>query len=95
MLGEVFRIHNLILLWSSNPQKWGKPPISFMKVNMDVAVYNNKSGFRVIIRDCDGFVRGGCVGYKGDHSSIEWVEIDALVKGISMACSFNFDHVIF
>ncbi|MBA0688573.1 hypothetical protein Goari_006349 [Gossypium aridum] len=75
--------------------KWEKPPIGFMKVNMDAVVCNNKYGFRVIIRDCDGFVCSGCAGYKGDLPSTELVEIDALVEGISMARSFNFDHVIF
>ncbi|KAG8474767.1 hypothetical protein CXB51_031465 [Gossypium anomalum] len=62
---------------------------------MDAAVCNNKFGFRVIISDCDGFVRSGCAGYKGDLLSTEWVEVDALVEGISMAHSFNFDHVTF
>ncbi|MBA0729032.1 hypothetical protein Golax_025794, partial [Gossypium laxum] len=66
-----------------------------MKVNMDAVVCNNKYGFGVIIRDCDGFVCGGSAGYKGDLLSMELVEIDALVEGISMARSFNFDHVIF
>ncbi|MBA0820783.1 hypothetical protein Gohar_022326, partial [Gossypium harknessii] len=59
MLGEDFRIHNLsnnpILPLSHNPQKLEKPPIGFMKVNVDATICNNKSSFGVIIHDCDGF----------------------------------------
>ncbi|MBA0655841.1 hypothetical protein Goklo_008265, partial [Gossypium klotzschianum] len=71
--GKDFQIHNLILPWSPNPHKWEKPPIGFIKINMDAVVCNNKYGFRVIIHDCDGFVCGGCAGYKGDLPSTDIV----------------------
>ncbi|MBA0829243.1 hypothetical protein Goarm_013861, partial [Gossypium armourianum] len=62
MLGDDFRIHNLtikpILPLTPSPQKWEKPPIDFVKVNVDAVVVDNKTRFGVVICDCDGFILG-------------------------------------
>ncbi|MBA0760981.1 hypothetical protein Gotri_023690 [Gossypium trilobum] len=63
----------------------GKVLINFVKVNVDVAVVDNKTSFRVIIRDSDGFVLGGSAGYKGDQIS------DGFVIGSSV--SYKWDHM--
>ncbi|MBA0614427.1 hypothetical protein Godav_014726, partial [Gossypium davidsonii] len=99
MLGDDFRIHNLtikpILPLTPSPQKWEKPPIDFVKVNVDAVVVDNKTRFGVVICDCDGFILGGSAGYKGGHMSTEWAELFALIEGITLAHSFNFNTVIF
>ncbi|MBA0586923.1 hypothetical protein Gorai_000064 [Gossypium raimondii] len=99
MLGDDFRIHNLtikpILPLTPSPQKWEKPPINFVKVNVDAVVVDNKTRFGVVICDCDGFILGGSAGYKGGHMSTEWAELFALIEGITLAHLFNFNTVIF
>ncbi|MBA0750734.1 hypothetical protein Gogos_002124 [Gossypium gossypioides] len=52
-------------------------------------------GISVIAQDWKGFVLGGRARVKGNHMSVEWAELDALIKGITMACSYNFDKIIF
>ncbi|MBA0868948.1 hypothetical protein Goshw_020908 [Gossypium schwendimanii] len=71
------------------------PLISFVKVNVDVAVFNNKTRFGVIIHDSDGFILEDSEGYKEELMSVEWVKLDALIEGITLAHSLNFDMVIF
>ncbi|MBA0701132.1 hypothetical protein Goari_020704, partial [Gossypium aridum] len=46
-------------------------------------------------QDWEGFLLGGCASVKGNHMSVEWVELDALIEGITMARSYNFDKIIF
>ncbi|MBA0787244.1 hypothetical protein Gotri_006772 [Gossypium trilobum] len=46
-------------------------------VNVDVAVFNNKTSFGVIIHDSDGFVLGDSEGYREEIMSVEWAELDA------------------
>ncbi|MBA0738307.1 hypothetical protein Gogos_011686 [Gossypium gossypioides] len=76
-------------------QKWEKPPISLIKVNVDAAMAVGIMGFGVITQAWEGFVLDGCASIKGNHMSVEWAKLDALIKGITMACSYNFDKIIF
>ncbi|MBA0798122.1 hypothetical protein Gohar_008747 [Gossypium harknessii] len=76
-------------------QKWEKPPIIFIKVNVDAAMAVGIMVLGVITMDWEGFVLGGCANIKGNHMSVEWVELDALIEGITMARSYNFDKIIF
>ncbi|MFQ6662713.1 hypothetical protein Gotur_030471, partial [Gossypium turneri] len=64
-------------------------------VNVDVAVFNNKTSFGVIIHDSDGFVLGDNEGYREELMSVEWAKLDLLIEGITLAHSLNFDMVIF
>ncbi|MBA0597534.1 hypothetical protein Gorai_007337 [Gossypium raimondii] len=64
-------------------------------VNVDVAAFNNKTSFGVIIHDSDGFVLGDSEGYREELMSVEWAKLDALIEGITLAHSLNFNMVIF
>ncbi|MBA0693808.1 hypothetical protein Goari_004155, partial [Gossypium aridum] len=77
------------------PQKWEMPLISVVKVNVDVTVFNNKTRFGVIIHDSDGFILEDSEGYMEELMSVEWAKLDALIEGITLAHSLNFDMVIF
>ncbi|MBA0729840.1 hypothetical protein Golax_022663, partial [Gossypium laxum] len=98
-LSDDFRIHNLslepILPRVPRAYKWEKPLDSFVNINMDASVMNNKTGLGIIIRDSDGFVIGCCVVFKGEFMSLEWGELDALFEGLRLTRSFNLDKVIF
>ncbi|KAA3477110.1 reverse transcriptase [Gossypium australe] len=71
-LSDDFQICNLLKepLSSTNIEvkKWKKPPKGFIKINFDAAVENNRMGFRVIIRDEDGFVLGGGGGFSENQN---------------------------
>ncbi|MBA0835853.1 hypothetical protein Goarm_008107 [Gossypium armourianum] len=99
-LNHDFCIHNIvnkpIILVTPIVQKWEKLPNGFVKINVDATVLNNKTGFGVIIRDCDGFViGGGGGGFKDDFMTTEWAELYAFEEGINLAHSFNVENAIF
>ncbi|MBA0791243.1 hypothetical protein Gohar_015835 [Gossypium harknessii] len=99
ILSDDFRIHNTvnkpILPLDPRAQKWEKPPIGYVKINVDVVETDNKIGFGVIIRDCDGFVIGGGTGFKYELTTSEWAELYALEEGVLLIHSFNVENVIF
>ncbi|KAG8491289.1 hypothetical protein CXB51_014550 [Gossypium anomalum] len=85
----------LVLPLTPAVQKWEKPPVGSVKINVDATVLNNKTGFKVIIRDCDGFVLGGGSGFKKDLMTTEWMELYAFEEGLNLARSLDIDNVIF
>ncbi|KAA3470610.1 zf-CCHC domain-containing protein/RVP_2 domain-containing protein [Gossypium australe] len=62
---------------------------------MDATILNNKMGFGVIIRDCDGFVIGGGGGFKDEFMTTEWANLYAFEKGIKLVQSLNVENAIF
>ncbi|KAK5836054.1 hypothetical protein PVK06_011800 [Gossypium arboreum] len=48
-----------------------------------------------MVKRLEDFVLGGRAGVKGNHMSVKWAKLDALIKGITMACFYNFDKIIF
>ncbi|MBA0579417.1 hypothetical protein Gorai_021675, partial [Gossypium raimondii] len=99
ILSDDFRIHNTVnkplLPLDPRVQKWEKPPIGYVKINVDVVETDNKIGFGVIIRDCDGFVIGGGTGFKYELTTSEWAGLYALEEGVLLTHSFNVENVIF
>ncbi|MBA0551002.1 hypothetical protein Golob_021906, partial [Gossypium lobatum] len=68
MLSKEFRIHNLlnvpIIFAQLDRKKWDKPPKNCIIINFDASTGNNRTGYRVIVRDDNGFVLGGGGGFK-------------------------------
>lgn len=98
-LVDDFWIHNFtnkpIIPQTHSPQKLEKPPNEYIKINMDAAMADDKIGIGVIARDRDGFVLGGIASCKAEHMSAEWAELCALVEGINLVRTNNFEMVIF
>ncbi|MBA0649626.1 hypothetical protein Goklo_017171 [Gossypium klotzschianum] len=98
-LCQDFRIHNLVnksvLPLTFALKKWEKPPYGTVKINFDAIVFNNKTGFGVIVHDSDGFIlsRGG--GFKYEDMTAEWAKLYALEEGLKIVCSLNITKAIF
>ncbi|MBA0878236.1 hypothetical protein Goshw_013077 [Gossypium schwendimanii] len=64
-LGDDFRIDNLtnapMIPKTPRIQKWEKPHLDFVKINVDTMIIVISMGVGVIARDCDGLVLGGLV----------------------------------
>ncbi|KAG8492820.1 hypothetical protein CXB51_010145 [Gossypium anomalum] len=94
-----FCIHNLV----NNPlipsalahQQWRKPSRGFIKVNFDVAISPNKTGYGMIMRNEDGFVIGGDGGFKEEELTEEWAEIFIFEESVKLAKTMNFSKAIF
>ncbi|MBA0782722.1 hypothetical protein Gotri_000560 [Gossypium trilobum] len=86
-LGDNFRIFNLshapMNLNSPRPHRWIKPPNDAFKINIDVVVFDSVVGIRIIARDHDGFVFGGCAVFLDYKMDVEWAEVEALKEGIT------------
>ncbi|MBA0557223.1 hypothetical protein Golob_014302, partial [Gossypium lobatum] len=87
-LCQDFRIHNLInkpvLPLTLALKKWEKPPCGTVKINFDATVFNNKTGFGVIVHDSDGFILGGGGGFKYEDMMAEWVKLYAFEEDITI-----------
>ncbi|MBA0683189.1 hypothetical protein Goari_024863, partial [Gossypium aridum] len=98
-LCQDFRIHNLInkpvLPLTLALKKWEKPPCGTVKINFDATVFNNKTGFGVIVHDSDGFILGGGGGFKYEDMTAEWVKLYAFEEGLKIVCSLNITKAIF
>lgn len=98
-LGNDFRIFNLmntpLIPKTPRLQKWNKPHCAFVKINVDEAINDNSVGLRVIARDYDGFVLGGCMMYRETRMTVEWAEVEALREGIMWAHNKNIMRAIF
>ncbi|KAH1032837.1 hypothetical protein J1N35_045011 [Gossypium stocksii] len=73
---------------SHSSQKWEKPPIGLIKINVDATMADDKIGIGVVAWDSDGFVIGGITTCKEEHRSVEWAELcalSALSEGINLA----------
>ncbi|MBA0633992.1 hypothetical protein Godav_025453 [Gossypium davidsonii] len=62
-LGDDFRIFNLshVAMKPRPPrsQRWVKPPIDVIKINVDAGIHDTVVGIGIFVRDSDGFVLGG------------------------------------
>ncbi|MBA0861236.1 hypothetical protein Goshw_025912, partial [Gossypium schwendimanii] len=54
-----------------------KLPCAFVKINVDAAINDNSVGLRVIARDYNGFVLGGCVMYRETWINVEWAKVES------------------
>ncbi|KAH1082202.1 hypothetical protein J1N35_021963 [Gossypium stocksii] len=67
-LSQDFRIHNMVnklmLPFTIVIKKWEKPLSDSVKINFNATIFNDKTGFGVIVRDSDGFVLGGSYGFR-------------------------------
>lgn len=72
-----------------------KPLIGYIKINFDVAISNGGVGYGVIVRDSDGFVTGGCYGFKEKQLDAIWAEIEAFVESMQLATTLNAPNIIF
>ncbi|MBA0766573.1 hypothetical protein Gotri_015603 [Gossypium trilobum] len=98
-LCQDFRIHNLVnkpvLPLTLTLKKWEKPPCGTVKINFDATVFNNKTGFGVIVHDSDGFILGGGGGFKYEDITAEWAKLYAFEEGLKIVCSLNITKAIF
>ncbi|MBA0820584.1 hypothetical protein Gohar_021390, partial [Gossypium harknessii] len=76
-------------------QKWKKPPRGFVKVNFNVVVAQNRTGYKMVIRDGDGFVIGGGGGFKNEELIRQWAEIYAFVESVKLARNMNISKALF
>ncbi|MBA0855421.1 hypothetical protein Goshw_013593 [Gossypium schwendimanii] len=94
-----FRIHNLVntpmLPITPTCKKCEKPPCSFVKINFDAIVANEKMGYGVIVRDADGFMLGGSGGFKEAVMDIEWAKLMAFEESVKVVGELNILKVIF
>ncbi|MBA0734267.1 hypothetical protein Gogos_018201 [Gossypium gossypioides] len=88
-LSNDFRVHNLshkpIIPFTPVCNNWKKEKKAFVKVNVDATLSNGKMGYGVIARDEEGFVVGGCGGYKNMEVISERVKLVALDEGMQLA----------
>ncbi|MBA0597956.1 hypothetical protein Gorai_007737 [Gossypium raimondii] len=98
-LNDNFQIHNLslrlILPRVPRDCKWETPLEGVSKVNIDVSVKDNKTGLSIILRDSNDFVLCGKASFIDKAANPKLTELDALLVGIRLAQSLNFDKVIF
>ncbi|MBA0676884.1 hypothetical protein Goari_018331 [Gossypium aridum] len=87
--------HRLIIPFSPAFINWKKPKKGFVKVNVNATVLNGRMGYRVIARDEEGFVMGGCGGCKDVALTSEWAALVAFEEGVQLARSLNLQNVIF
>ncbi|MBA0577794.1 hypothetical protein Golob_024134 [Gossypium lobatum] len=73
----------------------GNTPEGVSKVNIDVSMKDNKTGLSIILRDSNKFVLYGKAIFIDKAANPKLVELDALLVGIRLAQSLNFDKVIF
>ncbi|KAK5846234.1 hypothetical protein PVK06_002510 [Gossypium arboreum] len=50
-------------------------------VNVDAAILDGCVGYRVIVRDANDFVLGGCYGFAYKTLNVIWEELEALSMG--------------
>lgn len=74
--------------------KWSKPPSGFLKINFDAAWESNKAG-GFVARDTDGFVDGGGILFMQGVVSVEWAEVEGLIKSLEWARRKNVSKFIF
>ncbi|MBA0750716.1 hypothetical protein Gogos_002106 [Gossypium gossypioides] len=73
-----FRIHKLVndplVLATLIYRKWEKPPYRFVKVNFNVTITPNRTGYGMIFKDKDSFVIGGGGGFKEEALTVDWAQ---------------------
>ncbi|MBA0704939.1 hypothetical protein Golax_017161, partial [Gossypium laxum] len=82
-------------------KKWIKPPKGVVKINFDAIVGDNRIGYRMIVRDDEGFVLEGGRGFIEKMMSVEEAECFVFEGSIKLACQlkikghllFDMDHV--
>ncbi|MFQ6634232.1 hypothetical protein Gotur_010241, partial [Gossypium turneri] len=98
-LSQDFRIHNMVnkpmLPLTTVLKKWVKPLSGFVKINFNATVFNDKTGFGVIVRDSDGFVLGGSYGFKDEKMMADWTELYAFEESLKIVRSLNTANAIF
>ncbi|MBA0780303.1 hypothetical protein Gotri_004421 [Gossypium trilobum] len=98
-LGDDFRIFNLshIEMKPRPPrsQRWVKPPIDVIKINVDAGIHDTVVGIGIFVRDSDGFVLGGRTVYLDYKMDVQWAEAKALREGIVWASNNNVERAIF
>ncbi|KAA3470588.1 reverse transcriptase [Gossypium australe] len=72
-----------------------KPLSKTVKLNLDATVSKIKTGFRVIVRDFDGFVLGGGWGFKDEDMTVDWPKLYALEESLKITRSLNIPNAIF
>lgn len=73
----------------------GKATYGTVKINFDATVFNNKTGFGVIVHDSDGFILSGGGGFKYEDMIAEWAKLYAFEEGLKIVCSLNITKAIF
>ncbi|MBA0686728.1 hypothetical protein Goari_014316 [Gossypium aridum] len=98
-LSQDFRIHNMVnkpmLPLTTILKKWEKPLSGSVKINFNATVFNDKTGFGVIVRDSDGFVLGGSYGFKDEKMMADWTELYAFEESLKIVRSLNTANAIF
>ncbi|MBA0743370.1 hypothetical protein Gogos_006053 [Gossypium gossypioides] len=67
----------------------------FIKVNFNASVAPNKTGYRMVARDEDGFVIGGGKGFKEEALTVEWAKIYAFEESLKLASTLNISKALF
>ncbi|MBA0688427.1 hypothetical protein Goari_006218 [Gossypium aridum] len=98
-LSDDFKIYNItyppvIPLILAN-KKWMKPPIGYVKINFDADISNSGVGYGVIAKDSDGFVIGGCYGFKDKQLDVNWAKMEAFVESLKLTATLNVPSTIF
>lgn len=98
-LGDDFRIFNLshVAMKPRPPrsQRWVKPPIDVIKINVDVGIHDTVVRIGIFLRDSDDFVLGGCMVYLDYKMDVQWAKEKALKEGIVWASNNNVERAIF
>ncbi|MBA0600076.1 hypothetical protein Gorai_006275 [Gossypium raimondii] len=98
-LGDDFRIFNLshVEMKPRPPrsQRWVKPPIDVIKINVDAGIHDTVVGIGIFVRDSDVFVLGGCMVYLDYKMDVQWAEEKGLREGIVWANNNNVERAIF
>ncbi|MFQ6623776.1 hypothetical protein Gotur_004167 [Gossypium turneri] len=88
-LSKDFRIFNLtepsIISLNQVKKGWTKPLTGYVKVNVDASVSNGCKGVKVVAKDHDGFVIGGCYNFKENSMDVIWAELEVFQEGLKLA----------
>ncbi|KAG8474969.1 hypothetical protein CXB51_031694 [Gossypium anomalum] len=76
-------------------KKWEKLHNDTVKINFDVTLINNKTGFDVIVHDSDGFLIGGGYGFKDEKMLADWAKVYAFEESFKVARSLSIANAIF
>ncbi|XP_052888053.1 uncharacterized protein LOC108450896 [Gossypium arboreum] len=97
-LSKDFRIFNFaappVIPLTPVCKGWTIPPAGVIKINVDAAVVDGKSGYGAISRDHDGFVVGGSYSFTDKIQDVKWAKFDAFVEGLNLALKLKVDKLI-
>ncbi|XP_041001634.1 uncharacterized protein LOC121247334 [Juglans microcarpa x Juglans regia] len=75
---------------------WNPPPIGFLKLNVDGAMFGdqNFAGVGVLLRDHNGDVVVACSKSEREVSSAEFIEATTLLKGLQLCAQWGVPKVL-